>query len=252
MKTNFKKLFLLATFCFIPNLVHAESACSYSEQVEINNIVANVRANYEPVKIYAGKTLDIDNQDENGNIPEIDYYERGFNISILNITEDIYVKVSNDKDGNVITFRYNDTQDGVAMIQTSETTKMVTYTIEVYSNKYSCIGEMFRKFTITTPIFNDYSSLATCQENPEFYYCQEYLSSENITLNDFLEKMNDYKTQKEEKKKEEEEKNKSFLQKIKEFYKKYTIFINLGGSLVVIAGVATTVILIKKKRSRVL
>lgn len=249
MKTSFKKLFLLATLCFIPNLVHAESACSYSEQVEINNIVANVRANYEVVEIYNGKTTTMGSA--NGFEEEVDSYIKAFNIKIFNITPDVYVKISNDSNGNVATFNYADTEDGTATFQTSEKSKLITYTIEVFSNKYSCVGEMFRKFTITTPVYNHFSERYACKENPEFYYCQEFLTSENISINEFNEKFAQYKTQKEQEKREEEE-NKKFLYKLKEFYKEHAIVINSIGIVIVLVGVGATVILVKKKRSRVL
>lgn len=253
MKTNLKKLFLLAIIFLTPNLVQAESLCSYSEQAELNNIVANVKANYETVDIYDGKVLDIDNPGPDGKIPEVDYYIKGFNINILNITEDIYVKVSNNVNSDTATFRYSDTKDGMATFQTREVDSLITYTIEVYSNKSKCVGELFRKFTVTTPIYNLFSEWRDCKENPEFYYCQEYLSSENISINEFRTKLQDYKVEKEEKRKEEEIENQNFLwNKIKKMYRENIIIINSIGILILISGVATTVILIKKKRSRVL
>lgn len=252
MKTNLQKLFLLAIVFLTPNIVQAESACSYSEQAEINNIVANVKANYETVDIYDGKVLDIDNPGADGKIPEVDYYIKGFNITVLNITEDIYVQIKNSIDNNVVTFKYEDTKDGIASFQTRNVNQLITYTVEIYSNKGACIGELFRKISLTTPIYNLFSEWRDCKENPEFYYCQEYLSVENISINEFRTKLKDYKIEKEEKRKEEEIENKNFWNKIKKIYQENAIIINLVGSVVLISGVATTVILIKKKRSRVL
>lgn len=251
MKLKLKRVILLVSLLFIPNLVFAESSCSYSEQAEINNIVANVKATYEVVDIYAGKVYDVDNVDENGNFPEVDHYIKGFNISILNITEDIYVKISNNYDGQIATFRYSDTKDGVATFQTTEVEDLATYTIEVYSNKYACAGELFRKFTITTPMYNLFSEWLECKENPDFYYCQEFLPSENISANEFNQKISEYKMQQEEEKKGQEE-NRNAWDKIKEFYQNNAVIINVLGAVIVVLGVTTTVILVKKRRSRVL
>lgn len=252
MKTIFKRLFLLAIVLGTPNLVKAASACSYSEQAELNDIVANVKANYEVVDVYGGKALDIDNPDESGNIPEVEYYVKAFNISILNITEDIYVKVTNSKDSNEMTFKYQDTVNGIATFQTKEVEDLNTYTFEVYANKYSCAGEMFRKFTLTTPMHNRYSEMIACQNNPDFYYCQEFIPSENITLDEFSKKIKEYES--ETKVKEEEQKNqeKNFFEKLKDFYTNNKLMIYSIGVVIVVMGVATTVILVKKKRSRVL
>lgn len=251
MKTRVKKMFLLAIVVLIPNLVNAESACSYNEQAEINNIVANVKASYEVVEVSAGKVLDIDHQDENGNIPEIEYFEKGFDISILNITEDIYVKVTNKNDNSVMTYKFADTNNGTLTFRTMDIEKLNTYTFEVYANKYQCVGELFRKFTLDTPMYNPYSEMIACQENPEFYYCQAFIPSENITLNEFKTKVNEFENDK--KLEEEKEKNKkSFIERIKEFYSNNSILINILGIGIVLMGVGATVILVKKKRSRVL
>lgn len=250
MKTRFKKLFLLAIVFLTPNLVNAESACTYEQQAELNNIVANVKASYEVVDIYAGKIMDIDNVT---NSPDglIDYYIKGFNINILNITDDVYVQVSNNYDGNVQTFREENTNDGIATFQTRNKDRLITYTFSIYSNKYSCVGEKFREFTITTPMYNQHSELQTCVENPDFYYCQQFISSDNISFDEFISKINDYKKEQEVKKQEEEEKNKSFIEKLKEFYQNNKVIVYSIG-VIIVAGVATTVILVKKKRSRVL
>ncbi len=251
MKTNLKNLFLLAIILLTPSMVQAASSCSYSEQAELNNIVANVKATYEVVDIYKGKVLDIDSPDENGNIPEVDHYIKGFDITILNITDDIYVKVSNDANSNEKTYYYKDTNNGQVTFRTEETSKLVNYTIEVYSNKYSCAGERFRTIPLITPMYNPYSELAVCQNNSEFYYCQQFISSENISLGDFINQVEKYTEEKQEEQ-QQEENNKNFIDKLKDFYNNNKLIIYSVGIVIVVAGVATTVILIKKKRSRVL
>ncbi len=250
MKSRLKKLFLLAILLLIPNLTKAESSCSYSEQAEINNIVANVKATYEVTDIYGGKTLNIDYPDEFGNIPEIDYYIKGFNFSILNITDDIYVRVTNNYDKAELIFRNSDATDGVVTFQTKNTDQLITYTIEVYANKYSCVGEVFRKFTITTPIYNSFSELDVCSRYPEFYYCQEFISSDQVTFDTFFTNLEKYEESLKEK--EETEQKKTILEKLKEFYQNNAATINIVGSVIVVVGVATTVILVKRRRSRVL
>lgn len=253
MKTMIKKLFLLAIIFLTPNLVQAASSCTYEQQAELNDIVANVKANYEPKEILDGKAYAIyEEPDANGNYPEVDHYVHGFEISILNITEDIYVKVTNNVDDQTYTFYNKDTKDGIATFETKESSELVTYTIEVYANKYSCAGESFRKLTVTTPIFNIYSDMDECIGFEDFYYCQKYLSSENIPAYDFVEQLENFVEEKEKKKEEEEKKNKSFFEKIKEFYSNNKLIINIVGGVVIASGVTTTAILVKKKRSRVL
>lgn len=252
MKTRIKKLFLLAIILLTPNLVTAASSCTYEQQAELNDIVANVKASYEVVDIYNGKVYDVDNPNSDGTFLEKDHYIKGFNVSILNITNDIYVRVSNNKNKEVKTYHYADTVDGTATFQTTEVESLITYTIEVFANKYSCVGEKLRELSITTPLYNNYSERLDCKDNTDFYYCQEFIPSENIPYNEFKTKMNEYKTQKVEEEEKRKEENKSFLDKLKEFYNNYTVAIYIVGAVIIVAGVATTVILVKKKRSRVL
>lgn len=252
MKTNFKKLFLLAIILLVPNLVSAASSCSYEEQVEINNIVANVKANYEVVDIYAGKSYDVDNANPDGTFPEVDKYVKGFNISILNITDDIYVKVRNDFDTDEKTYYYKDTQDGIVTFQTRNKSKLINYTVEVYSNKYSCIGEKFYEFSFTTPMFNNFSERPQCIDNRDFYYCQEFISSENISFVEFNQKIKEYEQEKKQEEEQKENQNKSFIEKLKELYNNNKVIVYSIFVVIVVTGVAATVILIKRKRSRVL
>lgn len=253
MKTSLNKLFLLAIILFTPKIVTAASACSYNEQAELNNIVANVKATYEVVDIYNGISYDVDNPDETGHFPEVESYIKGFNISILNITEDIYVTVTNNANSEVKTFRYQDSNNGVVTFQTKNSEQLVTYTIEVFANKYACTGEKFRVLYITTPMYNAYSDRPICAENKEFYYCQEFIPSENISYTEFQKKIEEYEKQKNENHVvDSSTNNKNLMEKMKEFYSKYQLVIIIVGVTIVGAGVLTTVILIKKKRSRLL
>lgn len=253
MKTSVKGLFLLALLFLVPNYVKAASSCSYSEQAELNEIVSHVNANYEVVEVSMGEYYDVDHFGDEGYETVKEHFVKGFNIHILNITEDIYVKVSNNVNAEVKTYHYKDTQDGIATFQTLDNERLVTYTIEVYSNKYSCAGEMYRKFTLTTPLYNNYAERPQCEGNEEFYYCQEFINSENITFNEFIDKFSEFYAQKqEEEEKRLEEENKSFLDKMKDFYNHNKIVIYSIGGVIVVMGVATAVVLIKKRRSRVL
>lgn len=241
-KINIFILVLALSLSFFKT-THAASSCSYSEQVEFNDLAANVKTSYEPIDIVDGKAIDIDGTGE-----EVDLIVRGLKLSILNITNDIYIKLINNKTEQESTYYYNNTTDGVINIQTKDVLTPVNYTVEVYANKYSCVGELYRKFDFQTPAYNPYSELQICQENPGFYYCQEFISNNNIDLNTFYKDLENYKVEEEIK----EEKSKTFWEKIKEFYNNNALTIYIIAGVIIIAGVTTTVILVKKRRSRVL
>ncbi len=250
MKKSLLGAILVFALIITPIDTRAASTCSYKEQAELNEIANNVKANYEIVDIYDGKIVEMDSGEEVD--PIVDYYVRGFKISILNVTDDIYITVTNDYDSSIQTFYSKDAKDGIVSFETKNVAKVINYTIEVHSNKYTCIGELYRKLYVKTPTYNSQSNVAACTDYPEFYYCQEFIDGENIDFNTFLTRLENYKSNKKVEEKKEEEKKQSFIEKVKTFYKNNKIVIYTVIIVVIISGVATTVILIKKRRSRVL
>ena len=222
-KIKFLLLTLVVFLIPINSVVKAASSCSYEEQVEFNNLAANVSYSYEATDIYSGKAINIDGDEE-----EVDIYVRGLKITILNITDDIYVKLINNRTRENKIYYNKDTQDGVLTITTDDVDEITDYKLEVYANKYSCAGELYRSATFTTPRYNYYSSLSACDDNPGFYYCQEFINSEDISLGDFTERLEKYRNEQEE----EPPVEKGFWQKLIEFYKNH--------------------MLVKKRRSRIL
>ncbi len=249
MKKSLLGAILVFALIITPIDTKAASTCSYKEQAELNEIANHVKANYEIVDIFDGMTLNFENG--TGIATEEESYIKGFKISLLNITDDIYVTVSNDYNSEVRTFYKKDTVDGVASFESKISDVFVNYQIEVHSNKYTCIGEVYSKISLRTPVFNPYSNLEVCENNSSFYYCQQFISSENISSNEFYERLGKFKVEKEDERKEEE-RSQTIVEKIKQFYIKNKLVIYAVIIVVIVSGVATTVILIKKRRSRVL
>ena len=251
-----KKSLLGALFTFAlmftPIDTQAASTCSYAEQAELNEIANNVKVNYEVVDLYDGQAYQLDSGlDED---PLVDIYVRGFKINILNITEDILVRVTNDFDNIEYTYDSKNIQDGIGTFETKNNEELVKYTINIYSNKGSCTGDLVRSFKMVTPAYNLYSSMALCDDYPQYYYCQEFLPTGSIEYITFSRGLDKYIEEIEDKKKEEEEeKNKNIFEKIKDFYIKNKIIVNIGVIIVIASGiVVTTIVLVKKKRGRVL
>lgn len=244
MKKSLMGVILASVILFGPNNVLASSSCSYSEQAELNNISANVKATYEIEEI---KTETLPDPDDIDDVIEI--YEKKVKVNILNVTDEIYIKVTNNQNDETLMFYSRDARNGIISFYQNQVDTIVNYTIEVYANKYKCAGELYKKLTLTTPMYNDYSELEACSNNPDFYYCQEYITTSQISYSEFFEKVQKYEKKEEEKKQEQEN---SFWENLKEFYRDNKIVINVIGTIVVIGGVTATVILVKKRRSRVL
>lgn len=232
---------------FLPILVNAESTCSYSELAELNGIAANVKANYEETQVYAGQDYKL----ESSNNELIDIYNMGLKISILNMSNDIYIEIKDDTSNDIKRVNYADTTDGIYTFIQEDVSVMRNYTIEIYANKYSCNGELIRKIDFIVPYYNTFSQLEACTKYPEFSYCRKFLTTEQFTAEEFYSNLSSYQ-EKFNKKEDEKEKQKSFLGKISEFYHKNNVLINSIGIIIVISGVTSIVIIIKKRRSRVL
>lgn len=244
MKKKGTSIILSLILLICPSIVKAASSCSYSEQAKLNDLVANVKASYEYIeRLSAEKAIDPDSGEE------MDDWEDIFKISVINITEDIYITVSNDVTGFEATYKYEDTNNGVVEFEQKDLTKVSEYEINVYSNNNNCAGELYRTFKLRTPMLNGFSNIAICNSYPNYYYCQEFLDTDvEIDYEKFYEGLESYQElHKEEIPEETIEEN-----KLLKFYKEHALAINIVAGAIVVIGVATTVILIKRKRSRVL
>lgn len=247
MRKNAKYMIVtLLMFCFISS-VKAEE-CTYEKQVELNNIASTVKATYEEVEIDTGETyFDDMNFDENGNPVILKYYVKGFNVKLLNLTEELYVEVSNSL-GEERTIYFSDTDNGKISLGVKEADQIITYSIKIMSAKGECAGKDLRTINVLVPKFNSYSETMFCKENPEFDYCQEYLSSDTqidyITFDENAKKYTEKKEQQVETKKEQ-----TIIDKVKEILKDKGIIII---SIIGIVGGGTIAIIVVKRRRRLI
>ena len=244
------KLILAALLLFcVTTSVNAEE-CDYSKQVELNTEASTVKAVYEETEIDTGETLFY--VDEDGIIDtskEVPVVKKGFNVKLMNLTENIYANVVSD-DGSVDdTFFYSDTDKGTVTIATIPADNIVNFKIELGSGLENCGDNSLRIINLTTPKFNEYSKSDFCNQYPDFEYCQEFTTTLDIDYADFIQAADDYKVKVDSIKQEKE--NKKVSNKIKNFVKENKMLIIIA-SILIVVGVATSVILVKRKRSRLI
>lgn len=230
-----KKIFtIFLTFFMMLTMVKAE--CSRSEKLDLNSKAANVKTNYELVA---------DKIDYEDGVSSIEY----FVINILNITEDTYVEVSNDFYDEVKTYHYKDTENGNVRITWTDTDQIVNFTIKVYAeNSTSCGGELLKTSRMATPRFNNYYYLAICNDAPDFYLCQKYVTVDEVDESEFIEKIDSFINGKVDKNGDEinpNENKKGFLEILNE--NKWYI---VGGVAVIGAGIGIAIYLKKTKKQR--
>ena len=211
--------------------------CNNEESKKVKDAAQGVEVSYTIKKMYVGKTIDIDSPD----MPEEDAYDYGFEIAIKNITEDVYVVVKNDYSDDVFTYHYADTENGVKTLESLANDDVVNFTFEVKSENANCKDEDYRKITITTPVYNYYTDYTFCKNNPKVDVCKTFVSK-LFTQEEFASAVE--KVNKDNDKKENKETN----DKIANFVKENKYLFIIGGIVIVIIGVATICVKIKKKR----
>ena len=226
-----KILTILMMICIGIMPVHA--ACNYTDKAAANKKAANVKLDYEVVE---------DKQEyEDGTISVNEY----FKMSILNVTEDLYVTVTNDITNTTNTYRYSDVKDGVITFNWDNNEVVTNFTMKVYGSDSSpCKDEELRTIRKQTPRYNDFANRAICQDMKDFYLCQKYTTVENIDESMFINKVEDYSEGKidEEGESQDNKKDKNLLYYLNE-YKWYI----MGGLLVIAAGSGVAIVIRNKK-----
>lgn len=220
--------------------VSAASSCDYETQVKLNSEANNIKTSYEVKEIKTGKQIVSDM----GEGMEDEVYT-GVEVSIYNLTENLYLKVTNLQTSETKTYYYADTNDGSITFTRGEEglSEIVTYQVTVYSNHSDCKDEELKKVNIVTPRYNTFSAEALCQNSTK-YYCQTYITEElNMTFEDFVKQATAALKDNETKPEDQTEKQESFFEK----YGVYMIAV-IG---VILIGVVTTVIVRNKQRSSI-
>ncbi len=229
--------FLVVMFLFNIN-VSAASLCDYTEQSELNSKAANVKVSYDIVD------SKVTFEDGNADI-------RIFRIQILNVTEDFYVVVKNDINKEEKTYYSTDAVDGVISFDWDYAETVTNFTIQVYTtNKTNCADEKYKTFYLTTPRYNEYSNIETCQELTDFYLCQEFVTFADISRDKFISQLESYRNGEVNNKGEEQEENENptITDKIFEFIDDNKWYIIGGLSVIIIASFVIHRVKTKKQR----
>lgn len=235
-----KILVFLCLFIVGVSNASAASTCDYETQVKLNSEAANIKASYEVKEIVTGNKIEADLGDEE----YVDETYQGVEVSIYNMTENLYLIITNNETNETKTYRYQDTDNGTIKLVRGEDglEEIVTYQITVYSNHNDCKDEELKKINLVTPKYNSFSADALCDGSSK-YYCQEYITEDlNMTYSDFLKQANSGSKNNDNKDTDSETE--------KSFFVKYGVYM-IGGILVILLGVVTTVIVRKKQRSSI-
>lgn len=236
IKTLMFMLFLmLITFSLN---VKAET-CSDQDKANLLEQASKVTSNY---KLEDEKTKMIFVDPDTNEKFEEDRITQKFVINIYNITEDLYIKIFDDKTQEHTYINYSDTKEGTYTFETNNLDDIIIYTYEVYSNKGACSGEVLKTLVFKKPKRNPNAQYELCNELEDHPSCQKYIT-EDIPLNP-----NELQKIYQEKVSSEETTNKKELKEgTDNFFKENYIYVISGAGALVI--VTTVIVIIKRKRS---
>lgn len=248
------RVLIFALMMFMIGGKNVYAVCDATETNTLNSLAANVGRSYEVVE------REVSSEEANATPPDgltIEEYEnyvfvrKFFRIHITNITEELYVVVTNENTGEERTFNYSDTDNGNVYFDERVGTEIVNYTIDIYSSDITnCRDQRLYTQYLTTPMYNLNSESSLCDGIEDFYLCHEYLSV-NVDFSDFINKTEEYRASHTSSGIEEdlpdEESESGFLAFVQEHW-----LIVLGISVAVLAaGGLITFVVIKKRRSRI-
>lgn len=230
----------ILTFLSFNGIVNAESSCDYETQVKLRQEATNVKANYEVGWYGSGvmEPAEFPSEDSPG---EFEIKEPLVKNAIYNITENLYVEITNKNTDSTEVYYFRDTDNGTIEWET-DVEDIINYEIKIFSNHPDCPGEEIYKIPLTTPKYNKHHPMTYCNNNNE-YYCKEFITQEiNMSSEEVHQMALEDELKRTKEIKEEEEKKESFWQK----YKIYFIVVGVLALL----GVLITVILRIWKRSK--
>ena len=236
---------------FLSTNVYA--VCDVTETNTLNSLATNVRISYEVVQVEIP-------MDENFNPPDgvsdedmEDYvaYQDYFRFYISNVTEELYIVVTNQETNERRTYTYDDVVDGVITFDEVVGISITNYTIEVYSSSATnCPDSLLYTWYETTPMYNVFSESSLCVGIEEFYLCHEYLSVDT-SFENFNQLVGEYRAghidDNGEEITEPVEDDGGFF----EFISDHLVVVIVVAVIIVAAGGLITFVVIKKQRSRI-
>ncbi len=232
----------ILTFLFGTNIVSA--LCEASEMNRLNTLAVNVRSDFEEIEeVMDPDEYDLPDGTETEELPELK--RLFFKVNIYNVTDELYVLVHNNVTNETKKFTYQDSKDGVISFIWDDLYSIVNYTITVYSSdKTNCVDTKLHTLYQTTPRFNEYSSLAACDNADDFYLCHKYITVETTDFSNFIAKVDEYKKGKVNEKGEEivspNKKNENFISEYK------NIIIAVSAAVVIVGVISVVVVIIRR------
>ncbi len=215
--------------------VNAE-VCPFETQVAINNDAGSVSVSASPFE-YEFTDTDTENDEE--------YDGTAYTglVHIYNLTKNIYAVASDGT--NKITLNYDEENPNQVTFSTGGMAFLKEYKISIYPTNTSCGKTAIRELNVTVPRLNRYYSYDSCSDYPDYFYCQQFLSVEDISEEDFVNGLDEYA--KSNKNKSDENRKEGIIDGTKDFIKDHWLITAII-TIVIVGSIGTFIFFKRKKR----
>lgn len=177
-----KKYLIFLIICCAMFMNVDASSCKAEIKAKLIEEASIISYNYvQGIKIVELDQSDIDPNDPYYN-PDGVLEFNVFDLNISNISDDLYVEVTNNKNSDSFSVSSSEFVDGTFTFVHDDLKDVVTYVFTVYaSTSNGCAGEKISVFYITVPKYNAYSSLSACDGYEEKDFCQEFTTIDDLS-----------------------------------------------------------------------
>ena len=241
-KNVFFTLIMIVSMFLFTNTVLAEDddlVCSALELKELREIAAALKVTYLPKTKIVQISPDVATD-------ATSYTAKYLDVKVYNMHSSIYLEVENDNDFSTVVTLSDVGSDGSITFRQDMLNRKVNYTFTAKTTKTGCESQNLRTIKLTLPIYNTYSETLICEDIPDYYLCQEFVTSQ-VDSATFLNRVNAYKAKLQEQGESKEEKdNTSVTNRTLVNVAKYKYLI-VG--VIVTLGVVITIVIIKRKEN---
>lgn len=169
-------------------------------------------------------------------------YESDFliGITIDGLKENIRAEVTNDYNDEVISVRYEDTNEGYFEVSSPFIYKSVKMSVQFYSNDETCTStDVIKRVEVETDIFNTFYYNKTCRENRDLEVCGPHYNNFGSTTEDFKKMVEEMII----------ERDKTLTDKIIEFLKTYMWYIIIPVVLISVIFIISIILLKRRMKN---
>lgn len=235
-----KKVLVCLLSVILGCLSVSAKTCSSEETSKLKREADNVKVNYEVIEENI-KYETVDGEEFNQDVFETEGITEKIRITVYNITNNLFVLQTNDRDNEKITINYSDTKNGNYSFDTTDINSLMNYKFVVYSNLDCDLMEL-KTIDFVKPMRNSYYDYEVCQSHLDVPVCAKYISSElEVSEASLYDYVTNYKVSKG---------TPTIISRIDELgetnlFRSNWMYFAIGG--VVVIGVAIYIVIVKKR-----